>query len=217
MRLFEKGAFATPIRAILDGLIVIVGFQVAIEVLLVAALLVNPLQPIREHYRVTTLVSVPASVWPSSRVVQIESSLADVAVDPWAYLIYRPTSRAFVAVTAAVSLAWWACVAFGLFQLRGVLTNISAATPFARDNIRRVRNVGLAILGSAGVDLVIDLLMFVYLRTTTTVAGRAPVIPTDILLVDFPLGTILAGTAVVILAAIFRVGADLQDEQALTI
>ncbi len=34
---------------------------------------------------------------------------------------------------------------------------------------------------------------------------------------DFPLGTILAGLAVVILAEIFRAGADLQDEQALTI
>lgn len=37
------------------------------------------------------------------------------------------------------------------------------------------------------------------------------------LLNDFPLGTILAGLAVLILAGIFQVGADLQDEQALTI
>ena len=37
------------------------------------------------------------------------------------------------------------------------------------------------------------------------------------LLLDFPLGTILAGVAVVILAELFRSGADLQDDQALTV
>jgi hypothetical protein len=33
----------------------------------------------------------------------------------------------------------------------------------------------------------------------------------------FPLGTILSGFAVVILAELFRAGADLQDDQALTV
>ena len=59
--------------------------------------------------------------------------------------------------------------------------------------------------------------MIAYMRATTTVAGQPPVVPTAMLLVDFPLGTILAGLAVVILAEIFRAGADLQDDQALTI
>jgi hypothetical protein len=76
---------------------------------------------------------------------------------------------------------------------------------------------GWAILGLAAVELIIDAAMFTYMRATTTVAGLAPVIPTDMLLVDFPLGTILAGLAVVVLAELFRAGADLQDDQALTV
>jgi len=37
------------------------------------------------------------------------------------------------------------------------------------------------------------------------------------LAIDFPLGTIVSGLAVVVLAEIFKAGADLQDDQALTV
>jgi hypothetical protein len=37
------------------------------------------------------------------------------------------------------------------------------------------------------------------------------------LAIDFPLGTIVSGLAVLILAEVFKVGADLQDDQALTV
>ena len=103
----------------------------------------------------------------------------------------------FVFVTAVVSFSAWACVLLALLNLRRAFTNIAAGTPFPRDNIRRIRVAGWAILGLAAVELIIDAAMFIYMRATTTVAGQPPVIPTDMLLVDFPLGTILAGLAVV--------------------
>jgi len=104
-----------------------------------------------------------------------------------------------------------------LLSLRRAFGNLSCGTPFPRDNIRCIRRTGLAILGMAAVQLIIDAVGLCFIRATTTVAGRPVVIPWEVWSMDFPLGTILAGLAVVILAEIFRAGADLQEDQALTV
>ena len=217
MRLFGPGSLSTPARILLDALLVIVGVPVAIEVVVVAVLLVNPLHPIREHFQVTTLATVPPEVWRTEDLVRVEPGSASVHVDPWAYITYLPVSRLFVLVASIASFSEWACVLLVLLSLRRAFENIAAGTPFPRDNIRRIRVAGWAILGIAAVELLIDAGMLAYMRATTTVAGQPPVVPTAMLLVDFPLGTILAGLAVVILAEVFRAGADLQDDQALTV
>ena len=217
MRLFGPGSISTPARILLDALLVIVGFLVALQVMVVAVLLVNPMHPMREYFQVTTIVGVPTEVWPTGDVVRVEPGSASVSVDPWAYVTYRPAGRLFVFVAAIASFSVWACVVLALLNLRRAFTNIAGGTPFPRDNIRCIRVAGWAILGFAAVELLIDAGMVVFMRATTTVAGRPPVVPWDIWLVDFPLGTILAGLAVVILAELFRAGADLQDDQALTV
>jgi hypothetical protein len=217
MRLFGPGSISTPARVLLDALLVIAGFLVALQVLAVAVLLVNPMHPAREYFRVTTIAAVPSTVWPSGNLVNVVPGSASVAVDPWAFITYQPTSRLFVLVASIASFSEWACVLLLLLNLRRAFTNIAAGTPFPRENIRCIRVAGWAILGYAGIALLIDAAMVTYMRATTTVAGQPPVVPTDILLVDFPLGTILAGLAVVILAEVFRAGADLQDDQALTV
>jgi hypothetical protein len=217
MRLYGPGSVSTPARILLDALLLIAGFLVAVQAVVTAVLLVNPLHPIREQFQVTTMATVPTEVWRTEDLVRVAPGSATVRVDPWAYITYLPASRVFVLATAAVSFSEWACVLLALLSLRRAFTNIAAGTPFPRDNIRRIRVAGWAILGLAAVELIIDAAMFIYMRATTTVAGLAPVIPTDMLLVDFPLGTILAGLAVVVLAELFRAGADLQDDQALTV
>jgi hypothetical protein len=217
MRLFGPGSISTPARILLDALLVIVGLLVALQVVVVAVLLVNPLHPLREHFQVTTMATVPPEVWRTDDLVRVEPGSARVRVDPWAYITYLPASRSFVLVASTASFSGWACVLLVLLSLRRAFENIAAGTPFPRDNIRRIRVAGWAILGFAAAELMIDAGMFAYMRATTTVAGQPPVIPTAMLLADLPLGTILAGLAVVILAELFRAGADLQDDQALTV
>jgi hypothetical protein len=217
MRLSGAGSISTPARILLNALLVIVGLLVALQALVVAALLVNPLHPVRHYFQVTTIVTVPAEVWRAEGLVRLAPGSATVSVDPWVYLTYRPTSRLFVLVAAAASFSWWGCVVLVLLYLRCALTNISAGVPFPRDNVRCIRVVGCAILGMAAMHLLIAAGMVTYMRATTTVSGRPPAFPTAMLLADFPLGTILAGLAVLILAEVFRAGADLQDDQALTI
>jgi len=217
MRLFGSGSIATPARAVLDVFVILATFLVAAELVVVVILLGNPHHPAREYFQATTMVVVPTEVWSPEGVVTTTPDFASARVDPWAYVRYRSESRWFVAVTAAVSLSWWACAFLMLLQLRRAFGNLSAGSPFPRENIRCIRLTGLAILGMAAVQLVIDGIMLAFMRVTTTVAGRPPRVPTDMLLVDFPLGTILAGCAVVILAEVFRAGADLQDDQELTV
>jgi len=217
MRLYGAHSISTPARVLLDVLLVITGVQIAALAVIAAILLANPLHPIREYFHVTTIVAVPASVWPPEGLVRVEPGIVTVRVDPWARLTLQPAGRWFVAVTAAVSFSWSACAVLMLLQLRRAFTNIAAGTPFPRDNIRRIRVVGWAILGIAAVELVIDAAAMVFYHATTTVAGGPVVIPWEILWVDFPLATTLAGLAVLILAEVFRAGADLQDDQALTV
>lgn len=217
MRLHGAGSISTPARVVLDALMVAAGFLVAAQAVVVAVLLINPLHPVRQHFQVTTIVAVPAEVWPPEAVVRVETGIATARVDPLAYIRYQPASRSFVAVAAIVSFSWWACAVLALLRLRRAFTNIAAGTPFPRDNIRCIRVAGWAFLGMAALKLLMGAVMIGFMHATTTVAGRPPAVPLDIVLVDFPLGTILAGGAVVILAEVFRAGADLQDDQALTV
>jgi len=106
-----------PARFLLDALLIVAGFLVAIQVVVVAVLLVNPLHPIREHFQVTTMATVPAAVWRTDGVVRVEPAARAPrrAVGVHHYL---PSSRAFVLVAATVSFAWWACVLLVLLHLR---------------------------------------------------------------------------------------------------
>ena len=217
MRLYGAGSISTPARVVLDMFLVIAGLLIAAEVLVVIVLLVNPLHPIRQHFQTTTIAAVPVEVWPPEDVVRVESGIAIARVEPWAYIRYQPAGRWFVAATAAVSFSWWACALLILLYLRRAFKNLSGGTPFPRDNIRCIRRTGLAFLGMAAVELIIDAVGLGFIRATTTIAGRSVVIPLEVWLIDCPLGTILAGLAIVILAEVFRAGADLQDDQALTV
>lgn len=219
MRLFGRDSVSKPIMMILEGLLLVVGLVVAAEVLLFLILLVDPSHPARTWFQVTTIAEVPRALWPTDGLVQVAPGSASAAAEaePWVYIRFRPGTRLFVAVTVVVALAWRACIILVLLLLRRVLLNISAAAPFPRANIRCIRQTGWAILGMAALDLLISAGMIAYMRGTVAVAGRPAVIPSAILIATFPWGTILAGLAVVMLAEIFRAGADLQDEQSLTI
>jgi hypothetical protein len=218
MRPFEPGSISAPARMLLDTLLALIGLYLALEVMLFAALLVNPLHPIRAYFEVTSFAAVPASALETSGLVRADPGSATVEVDPWVYLTYRPASRMFVLVPAVVNLSSWACVLLVLVSLRRAFASIAAGTPFPRENIRRIRVAGWAILGYAAIQLGIDAGMTAYMQATTTIAGRPAAIPFGLwLAIDFPWGGILAGLAVLVLAELFRAGADLQDDQALTV
>lgn len=218
MRLFGPGSVSTPARILLEILLVLAGLYLALEVLLFAVLLANPMHQVREYFQVTSFAAVPEGVWEPGGLVRVDPASATVSVDPWVYLTYRPVSRMFVLVPAIANLSAWGCVLLVLVSLRRAFANIAAGTPFPRDNVRRIRVAGWAILGFAAIELAITAGMAAYMQSTTTIAGRPPSFPLGLwFAIGFPAGTIAAGLAVVALAELFRAGADLQDDQALTV
>lgn len=217
MRFYGPRSIATPARMVLDVLLTIAGLLVAGELVVTAVLLVNPVHPLREFFQVTTVVAVPATAWPLEDVVRVDPGIATASVEPWAYLTYHPVSRSFVAAASVASLAWWACAMLMLLQLRRAFVNIEAGSPFPRTNVRCIRTAGLGLLGMAAVQFLADLFVLTNIWPVTTVAGRPPTIPTVLILLDFPLASLLGGTVVLFVAEIYRAGADLQDDQALTV
>ena len=218
MRLFGPGSVSTPAKIVLEILLVLIGFYLALEVLVFAVLLVNPLHPVREYFQVTSFALVPPGVWQPDNLVRVDPESATVHVDPWVYLTYRPVSRLFVLVPAVANLTAWGCVLLVLVNLRRAFANIAAGVAFPRDNVRRIRMAGWAVLGFAAIEILISVGMAAYMRATTTIAGQPPTFPLGLwFAIAFPVGTIVAGLAVVILAELFRAGADLQDDQALTV
>jgi Protein of unknown function (DUF2975) len=203
MRLFGPGSISTPARVLLEILLVLICLYLVLEGLLFATLLVDPLHPMRAYFQVTAFAAVPPGVWQPHELVRVDPRSATVQADPWVYLTYRPVSRLFVLVPAIANLSGWACVLLVIASLRRAFVNIAAGTPFPRANIGCIRIAGWAIA---------------YMRTTTTIAGQPAAFPLGLwLAIDFPLGTIVSGLAVLVLAEIFRAGADLQDDQALTV
>jgi uncharacterized protein YhhL (DUF1145 family) len=218
MRLFGPGSVSTPARVFIEILLVVIGLYLGLEVLLFTTLLVNPMHPMREYFQVTSFAAVPSAAWEARGLVHVDPTSATVSTEPWVYLTYRPVSRMFVLVPAIANLSGWGCVLLVLINLRRAFANIAAGTPFPRDNVRRIRVAGWAILGFAAIRIMIAAGMAAYMRATTTIAGRPPSFPLGLwFAIDFPLGTIAAGLAVIILAELFRAGADLQDDQALTV
>ena len=218
MRLFGPRSVSTPARIFIEILLLLIGLYLGLEVLLFTTLLVNPMHPIREYFQVTSFAAVPSGAWEARGLVHVDPTSATVSVEPWVYLTYRPASRMFVLVPAVANLSGWGCVLLVLVNLRRAFASIAAGTPFPRDNVRRIRVAGWAILGFAAIEIMITAGMMAYMQATTTIAGRPPVFPLGLwFAITFPLGTIVAGTAVVVLAELFRAGADLQDDQALTV
>jgi hypothetical protein len=218
MRLFGPGSISTPARVLLEILLVLICLYLVLEGLLFTILLINPLHPLQKHFQVTSFAAVPPGVWQPDDLVRVDSRSATVQVDHWVYLTYRPVSRLFVLVAAIANLSAWACVLLVIANLRRAFMNIAAGTPFPRVNIRCIGTAGWGILGFAAIELLISAGMFAYMRETTTIAGQPAGFPLGLwLTIDFPFGTIVSGLAVLILAELFNAGADLQDDQALTV
>jgi hypothetical protein len=217
MRSTAPGSVWGRLGALLDGLLIIVGVFVVAEFLLVTALLIEPTRDLGVFFQLQTIARVPADVWQADGLVRVVADRASIAAAPLVRIRFGPGSRAFVFAASAASFAWWACVILVLVQLRGVLASLSPQAPFPRENVRRMRVIGGGILAAAAVELLAGVAVVTFMRTMVTVAGRPADVPVELALAEFPLGTILGGLAVIFLAEIFRKGADLQDEQSLTI
>lgn len=112
-------------------------------------------------------------------------------------------------IVLAMAAAWWL---FILHQLRRLLFSLHEGQTFAHQNALRLRRIGFAVIGFELLHSVAVWGGGLYLRHILVARGVG-------LRAHFGVNVsmILVGLVILVLAAAFRVGSELADEQALTV
>lgn len=98
-------------------------------------------------------------------------------------------------------------------QLRGICANLRAGVPFAPDNAGRIRAMGLLVIISTIVKSVLFTVIGMLLADCVIVKG----VELKARLGSLDLTGILLGLLILVLAEVFRYGAELQEERNLTV
>ncbi len=153
---------------------------------------------------------LPASAYHVSSG-RLSGSAAQIAVSS-GQLSFADPRASFVlvgSIVLAVAAAWWL---FILHQLRRLLASLHEGQTFAHQNGLRLRRIGLAVIGFELAHSVAVWGGELYLEHFLVVRGVG-------LRAHFGVNVavILLGLVILVLAAAFRVGSELADEQALTV
>ncbi len=212
-----SGSLASRLGVVLDVVIVLMVVSAALEALLMLGLVIDPTSPARHLLNVTTLYHVPPGLCDAGDLVRTSEPRALLETSLLAYVNYRPGGRWGVLGIAAGSLGLWALYFVIVLQLRRVLGSLTSGQPFLRTNVARLRVIGWTIIAAALYRLAFEWAAVLCMRAAVSVADRPPAVPLAFALEDVRPEILFVGAAVLALAEIFRVGADLHDEQALTI
>lgn len=134
------------------------------------------------------------------------------AVMGHANLAFVPPSRLFVAATGisiivALALALWL-----LRQLLAVFESVRRGKPFVASNAGRIRHMAYVIIGAEGVRAIFEFIWNRFALTHFAMEGwRFDSRP------DVHLTPLLAGLVVLALSEVFRAGAQLDEDQSLTV
>ncbi|HSK95916.1 MAG TPA: DUF2975 domain-containing protein [Euzebyales bacterium] len=112
----------------------------------------------------------------------------------------------------AIALMGVVVVLVVLHQLRGLVATLSAGTPFVLANARRLRVVGLAVIGSELATVGVKLALSLWATHNLTVQGLT-------IRWEFRphIAVLLLGALILLIAEVFRVGTRLQQDHDLTI
>jgi hypothetical protein len=108
-------------------------------------------------------------------------------------------------------IALWLAV-YVTYQLRGILRRVKAGNPFAVANVRSLRIVGSLLVALGLLGPVLEYAVVRTLLDHLTLGGMELTAP-----LDFQTDVALSGLLVLVLAGVFRHGADLERDQALTV
>ncbi len=99
-----------------------------------------------------------------------------------------------------------------IYQLRKIFATLAGRTPFTKENARRIRIIGIAVIAGALLNTIVYFMLGLYISNFVQLPGVELIAN---LKVDF--GGIFLGAVIIILAEVFRYGACLQEEQDLTV
>lgn len=196
----------------LTGVVEVVWWSSIVAVVIAAALLIA----VAGHLvsggalKLDFYFQLPASAYRVSSG-QLSRSAAQIGLSS-SQLSFTHPRAAFVlvgSIVLGVAAAWWL---FILHQLRRLLVSLREGQTFARRNVVRLRRIGSGVIGFALAHSVAAWAGALYLEHTVVARGIS-------LRAHFSVNVpvILLGLLILAIAAAFRIGSQLAEEQALTV
>jgi uncharacterized membrane protein len=128
------------------------------------------------------------------------------AVSPELELRLRPLVFAFALVEGGVA-------AVVIYELRRILDNVAARTPFVMENADRMRVIGLAVLAGGAMGMIREISLASYIARNLIVPGIVFGVKPNLGRLD----VVVVGLIIMLLAEVFRYGVQLQEEHDLTV
>ncbi len=208
MKVLGRRSIASFVKRVLDSLWWLISAAIALlTVLLLCSFLLD--------FRGNNLtLSLPVALQFDTAVHGVNSSLqTDAQIEKVRGNLKFPVRRnAFVSVSVSLILLMTAFLLWVVGQLRHVFRSLSAGVPFAADNARRIRWVGIAIIVGEVARSVIVFSWSAYLSQHFTANGL-----NFVAIADFNISVVLSGLVILVISEVFREGTRLQEEQSLTI
>ena len=165
----------------------------------------------------TALVEMPA--WKHELGTETYSS-ADGAVNyrlwkVYGEFAYQNMPRWSVLVAYSRLFAIWILFILGVRHMVALLKDLDAGRPFVRDNARRLRIVGLALVAGGLINIVYKCGVYALFKSTLVAGGTTP----WMIIIEENLnpGLVIGGIVVMVISEVFRLGTLLEEEHELTI
>lgn len=130
----------------------------------------------------------------------------------WEMLTVRPLPQCTIVVVFASAIWFIAMVLFILYQLRKIFANLVKEEPFVKENVLRVRKIGMIVLVGAVIQSIMEYLIGFFVMKHIVIQGIQLVPELELNVPSF-----LAGLAVLVLAEVLKQGTEIKEDQNLTI
>jgi hypothetical protein len=160
-----------------------------------------------------TLAALPFDLDPSAYTIQAGelAERAEVVRATGVLRLENPDAALALGLFSFVLIALTVALVV-IFQFRKIFSTLAAGEPFVGDNVRRIRIIAGIMIGAEIVRVLALFLVSLFLRSHLVTEGI-----TVRTAMDFRPGVIFAGLAFLVLGEVFRVGAELREEQSLTV
>ncbi len=217
MKMLGKSSVSSVLRSVLS---IIWLLFIGLGLLLFAATMATLVKPTAidfdSYKNFSFLYSVPTKI--EAKAVQIESSDPDIVeaeIVPLGNLKFRTSSRLYMVVFWVMIYITYALILYSLYQLIKFFDSLGTGHPFVKENARRIKRIGLAILGMEALRIVGTLGLLFYFNSIFSTANTSVYLTS--LKEAFQLGNIFLGIVILIIAEIFRLGTKMKEEQELTV
>ncbi|MBI1784550.1 DUF2975 domain-containing protein [Candidatus Sumerlaeota bacterium] len=161
-------------------------------------------------------IHIPIQFKPDTKVYHIASSelgVEDAQIDDaQGKLTFKNPGGVFGFALLAWSYLHVLMAAFIVYQLRAIFRSIAAKAPFHPSNAKRIRSIGLVVLGVQILGIFMNFGVMKHLKNTFEVSGLE-LHPQS----SFNPGVVYLAMVLLVIAEVFRIGAELKAEQDLTI